>query len=431
MAMIRIALGDIRSVTTARENISERPAGTAPQRFNLSDLRIDDRKRRRRGRKWLGWVAALIIVALLAYGVVTQYQARGPLVETATARKAGSGPAAVLNASGYVTPRRRATVAAKITGQLTQVMAEEGMRVEAGQELARLDDTDTRVRLTSAQADRDATEATLKDLQVNLGNAQRELTRAQQLRAEGINTTQSVDTAETAVQSFRARIASVEQQVHAADARIEVARQDMENTIVRAPFSGMIVSKDAQRGEIVSPLSAGGGFTRTGIATIVDMSSNEIEVDVNESYIARVKPGQGVTAVLDAYPDWQIPAHVRTIIPTADRQKATVKVRISFDKLDPRILPDLGVKVSFLEEKKKADSSASNTILVPREALQTDQGQQVVFVVRDGHVERRAVRAGANKGGDQEIVAGVSDAETVVVKTPHGLRDGQAVRVQQ
>src|SRR5262249_22717307 len=151
-----------------------------------------------------------------------------------------------------------------------------------------------------------------------------------------------------AVQSYEARIALVKEQIHAAEAKIQVAQQDVDNAIIRAPFAGMVVSKDAQRGEIVSPVSAGGGFTRTGIATIVDMTSLEVEVDVNESYIARVQPGQKVTATLDAYPDWQIPAKVRTIIPTADRQKATVKVRISFDKLDPRILPDMGVKVSFL-----------------------------------------------------------------------------------
>ncbi|MBI2816379.1 MAG: efflux RND transporter periplasmic adaptor subunit [Acidobacteria bacterium] len=416
-------------MTTTRESLGSRPANRSPQRFELSDLRIDESKRRRRGAKWLRWVAA-VLVAVLIFGAVEAWRGRPPLVETASARKAGSGPAAVLNASGYVTPRRRATVAAKITGRLNQVLVEEGMRVEAGQELANLDDTDARVRLSSAEAERDATRASLKDLQVNLENAQRELARAEQLRNQGISTPQAVDLARTAVESFRARIDSVEQQVHAAEARIQVARQDLENCVIRAPFSGMVVSKDAQRGEIVSPMSAGGSFTRTGIATIVDMSSLEIEVDVNESYIARVKPGQPVTAVLDAYPDWRIPARVRTIIPTADRQKATVKVRIAFDKLDARILPDMGVKVSFLDQHAK-QTSAGTSILVPPEAVQQDQGQAIVFVVRENRVERRAVGLGAVKNGEQEIVAGLADGDVVVVKSPQALRDGQAVRVQQ
>jgi RND family efflux transporter MFP subunit len=200
----------------------------------------------------------------------------------------------------------------------------------------------------------------------------------------------------------------------------------------------MVVSKDAQRGEIVSPVSAGGGFTRTGIATIVDMTSLEVEVDVNESYIARVKVGQPVTAVLDAYPDWQISARVRTIIPTADRQKATVKVRIQFDKLDPRILPDMGVKVSFLGEQKNEDS-AKGVVLVPRSAVRDDSGQPVVFVYRDGKVERRAVRlasgagsaSGSGGGDDQEIIAGVAEGDQVVTRNVEALHDGQSVTPEQ
>jgi RND family efflux transporter MFP subunit len=204
----------------------------------------------------------------------------------------------------------------------------------------------------------------------------------------------------------------------------------LDNTIIRAPFAGIVVSKDAQRGEMVSPISAGGGFTRTGIATIVDMNSLEIEVDVNESYIARVKPEQAVTAALDAYPDWQIPAKVRTVIPTADRQKATVKVRVAFDRLDPRILPDMGVKVTFLGEEPRTGATGPTGVLVPRPAVREEGGSPVVFVVRDGRVERRAVRLGQARGNDQEVVAGLSDGEQVVVKGLEGLRDGQRVRIQ-
>lgn len=416
---------------TPLENAKVEVAKTAGRsnRFDLSDLKIDDRQRRRRGLGWLRWLAALLGVALLAAGGWLQFANRPVVVRVAAARAQSGEPVALLNASGYVTPRRRATVAAKVTGRLEQVLVEEGMRVEEGQVLARLDATDAQVRLASARAERDATRAALADLEVNLANAERELARTERLVEEQISTPQALDAARTAVESLRARIGLVREQVRAADARIQVAEQDIENTIIRAPFSGLVVSKDAQRGEMVSPVSAGGGFTRTGIATIVDMSSLEIEVDVNESYIARVRPGQRVTAVLDAYPDWPIPSRVRTIIPTADRQKATVKVRIAFDKLDPRILPDMGVKVSFLDEQ--TERPAAGGVLVPQDAVREDSGQPVVFVVRDGRLERRAVRLGQAAGADYEIVGGLRENEQVVVGNLAELRDGQSVRVEQ
>jgi len=199
---------------------------------------------------------------------------------------------------------------------------------------------------------------------------------------------------------------------------------------VRAPFGGIVVSKDAQRGEMVSPVSAGGGFTRTGIATIVDMASLEIEVDVNESYIARVKTGQPVTAVLDAYPDWQIPGKVRTVIPTADRQKATVKVRAAFDKLDPRILPDMGVKLTFLGDERAAPPAAGR-VLVPRTAVREEGGAAAVFVHREGRLERRAVKLGQARGNEHEVIAGLSDGDQVVTTGINELRDGQNVRVKR
>jgi RND family efflux transporter MFP subunit len=415
---------------TRQSELSTAAAKPAPGRYALSDLKIDDRKRRRRGFGWLKWFAAALGLAMLAFAGWTFLQSRAPIVTVVSAQGKGSGPVALLNASGYVTPRRRATVAAKITGRLSDVLIEEGMRVEAGQVLATIDAADSQVRLASAQAERDATQASLRDLEVNLANAEREQGRAEQLLAEGIGTPQAADAARTAVESLRARIASVAEQVRAADARIAIARQDSENTVIRAPFAGMVVSKDAQRGEMVSPVSAGGGFTRTGIATIVDMSSLEIEVDVNESYIARVKPGQPVTAVLDAYPDWQIPGKVRTVIPTADRQKATVKVRISFDQLDPRILPDMGIKVTFLGEQP-AEESVAGIVVVPSAAVRDDSGQSVVFVYRNGVAERRAVRLGASSGADQEIVAGIAPGDQVIASGVAGLRDGQPVQVQQ
>ena len=357
----------------------------------------------------LGAFAAILGLAVIVTGAVFAFRNQTPVVEVATAQKAGAGRPTLLNASGYVTPRRRATVAAKITGRVTGVFFDEGMHVPQGFVLAKLDDSDVRRALDSAVADRNATEAQNADFQVQLKNAEIELHRAQELQAAGVQSQETLDNARTTADSLRAKIALTKQQVAASDARIQEARQAVDNCVIRAPFDGIIVSKDAQVGEMVSPISAGGGFTRTGIATIVDMNSNEIEVDVNEAYIARVEPGQPVTAVLDAYPDWQIPSKVRTVIPTADRQKATVKVRISFLKLDPRILPDMGVKVTFLGEAPVENKGeVAPAALIPPDAVRDDSGKKIVFIVKDGHLERRAVTTGGTRGTDLEILAGLS-----------------------
>ena len=397
---------------------------------DLSALKIDERARSPRGGG-KGWIVAVLAgVALVVAGVaVWALLGRTPEVETAAARLAPGGGVALLNASGYITPRRRATVAAKITARVVDVYVDEGMEVAEGQLLARLDASDADARLRAARTARDATAAQIQNLEVNLANAEREARRQRDLERDGVTTVEAFDTARTAAESLRAQVAAAKAQVRAADAQIGVARQDVENCTVRAPFSGMVVSKDAQRGEMVSPLSAGGGFTRTGIVTIVDMASLEIEVDVNESYIARVVPGQRVDAVLDAYPEWHIPAKVRTVIPTADRQKATVKVRISLDKLDPRILPDMGVKVSFLADET-AGAKATPGVLIPNVAVHRVDGRQVVFVVRQGVLERRAVSVGAAAGSDVEVTAGLAAGDEVVVSSPAGLRDGQSVKVK-
>lgn len=398
---------------------------------DLSALRIDERARRDPKRAPGRLIAVAVAVALLISAAAWfLLRERAPEIEVATVRTDKGGRAALLNASGYVTPRQRATIAAKITARVNEIFVDEGMRVEPGQILAKLDDSDARARLASAVAERDATAATLGDLRVNLDNAERELKRVEELWNRKLVAEQNRDQAKMAVDSLRARIVLAREQVTASEARVKVAQQDLDNCIVRAPFGGIVVSKDAQRGEMVSPVSAGGGFTRTGIATVVDMNSLEIEVDVNESYIARVKSGQPVTAVLDAYPDWQIPAKVRTVIPTADRQKATVKVRAAFDRLDPRILPDMGVKVTFLGEERSVPAGAART-LVPKTAVLEEGGTAAVFVHREGRVERRAVRLGEVRGNEREVLAGLSDGEQIVTSGIKGLRDGQAARVKR
>jgi RND family efflux transporter MFP subunit len=415
------------SVTLLSHTMPEGPT----ERPDLGSLRIDDHKRSpSRAGKRIAVALAVLLGALVIVGGVYAYMHQKPVVEVAVVQQPDAGPQALLNASGYVTPQRRATVAAKITGRVTGVYFTEGMHVRNGFVLATLDDSDAQKTLASAKADRDATQAGIADLQVQLKNAELELRRAQALETAGVDSQETLDNARMATDSLKAKIALAQEQVVAADARIYEAQQSVDNCVIRAPFEGVIVSKDAQVGEMVSPISAGGGFTRTGIATIVDMSSNEIQVDVNENYIARVKPGQQVTAVLDAYTNWQIPCTVRTIIPTADRQKATVEVRIKFKKLDPRILPDMGVKVTFLgEEPKKA--SAVPPITVPQNAVRSDGEARIVFLLKEDHVERRAVRIGGNRGSDTEILAGLVPGDTVIVKGPTELRDGQAVEVKR
>jgi RND family efflux transporter MFP subunit len=399
----------------------------------LSDLKIDREARSSDGsgrRLMLIAAAALVTIAVITILIVGGTSVTA--VEVATARPAPPGGAAtVLNASGYVEPRRKATVSAKITGKVVEVLVDEGMVVEEGQVLARLDDSDARRRYEAIRAERDVAGASIEELEVNLADAERTLRRTTELRDDGVASIQDLDSATAAVDALRAKLTVARTSLQAAEAQLAVAAQDLENYTVRAPFAGIAVSKDAQPGEMVSPVSAGGGFTRTGISTIVDMESLEIEVDVNESHIAKVRPGQPADAVLDAYPDWRIPATVRTVIPTADRQKATVKVRLTFDQLDPKILPDMGVKVAFREIAEDRDETRPAVqSLVPRQAVHDDNGQAVVFVVDDETLERRAVGVGREVDGDVEVLAGVIAGDRVVVSPTQGLSDGQRVKVK-
>jgi HlyD family secretion protein len=404
---------------------------------DLSSLKIPDSARSKgTGRKILRIFAASLGVLVLVVGGVLAFRTQTPGVEVASALPPSDPQAeTLLNASGYVTPRRRATVAAKITGRVTGVFFDEGMRVKEGQLLATLDDSDAKRALNAAIADRNASRAAIADLEVQLKYAQIQLHRAKELFAEKVQSQEALDTARTNVDSLKAKILLAKVQVTASEARVLEAQQGVDNCIIRAPFGGVVVSKDAQVGEMVSPISAGGGFTRTGIATIVDMNSNEIEVDVNEAYIARVYRGQKVMATLDAYPDWHIPCHVRTVIPTADRDKGTVKVRISFNKLDPKILPDMGVKVAFLSQTDSARKTKSQgpvaRSVIPQAAVRGAGNASYVFAVRDGKIERRAVTLGQTISHDVEVIAGVNPGEELVVQGPENLKDGMKVKIRQ
>ena len=403
---------------------------------DLSALRIEREPLDTRSRGWVKWIVLLAFFAIAGGAAAYWLKRDRPLtveVATVTERAAGA-QASVLNANGYVTARRRATVSSKVTGKVIEVNVEEGMAVREGQVLARLDDSSLQAAMKLYRAQLEAAKRQIPESEVRLTQARVQLRRQEQLRKEGLNTPNDIDNATAEVDSLIARIASLQEAVKVSESQIAMQQTALDDTIIRAPFSGMALSKDAQPGEMVSPVSAGGGFTRTGISTIVDMHSLEIEVDVNESYINRVTGGQPVTAILDAYPDWEIPASVIAVVPTADRQKATVRVRIAFKQLDPRILPDMGVKVTFLREADTAATSPSATAqavtLVPKGAIKTDSGNTFVFIVRDQTVERRAIKTGGTDGDRIEVLAGLKGGDRVVMAPPAELAAGKEIVIK-
>ena len=398
---------------------------------SLDGLRIE-RRDDAGGLPWRWLVPPLLLLAAAGGG---WWWWTGPAqiaaVRTAVARETTVAPAdaAVLNASGYVTARRQATVSSKVTGKLDAVLVEEGMTVREGQVLARLDDSTVRSQLALAEARLVASRRAIAEQEVRLNEAQLNLARTRRLVEEGVVGAADLDTDTAEVDSLVARVALSREQVVVAEREIDVLRTQLDDMVIRAPFDGVAISKDAEEGEMISPVSAGGGFTRTGVSTLVDMDSLEIEVDVNESYINRVSDGQRVSANLDAYPDWDIPGAVITTVPAADRQRATVLVRIAFDELDPRILPDMGVNVAFLEDAPPEPRAAATRLLIPTGSARSREGRDVVYVVRSDRVERRAVRLGTSVGNQVEVVSGLTAGERVVVDGPADLADGDRVTV--
>ncbi len=402
----------------------------------LDELRIDRSESRGEGKGPWPRRALLLGVAVLLVAAAAWWSlglADAVEVETATAALLGGesgGGGSVLDASGYVVARRKATVSSKITGRLTEVVIEEGMRVEQGEILARLDDANARRALELSEAQTAAAASALAEIEVRLREADLQLRRTRELAATGVASDAALDDALAERDSQAARLAAARDQVVVAEREAALRSQELEDTLIRAPFDGVAISKDAQPGEIVSPVSAGGGFTRTGIGTIVDMNSLEIEVDVNEAFIQRVQDGQPVLATLDAYPDWKIPARVITTVPAADREKATVKVRIGFESLgDPRILPDMGVKVGFQAEPG-GEAPLQPRVVVPQRAMRRSGDSAVVFVLRDDRVERRAVSVGGATGDGIEVLSGLRAGESVVLDPPADLGDGSRVRAR-
>ncbi len=411
------------------------PTSTDFQR-KLDALKIDrdERPRERSGATRRIGVTALVL-ALAGGGAWWILRPRPVLVRTAlveeAAERSQGGGSTVLNASGYVTARRQSTVSSKVTGKVVEVLVEEGMKVEKDQVLARLDASQARFALALAEAQLQAARRAMVETDAQLKEATLRKERVRGLVQGGVTSAADWDVVEAEVGVLEARRAVQVEQAHAAARVVDIERQNVDDMVIRAPFAGVAISKNAQPGEIISPMSAGGGFTRTGISTIVDMSSLEIEVDVNEAYIQRVQPAQKVEATLDAYRDWVIPAHVITTIPAADRQKATVTVRIAFDQLDPRILPDMGIKVAFLGDAAAAGASVARGVRVARAAIRGSLGQEFVLVVKaDGRLERRALKLGPGEDDPAEVMAGVSPGERVVTAGPATLAEGVEVAEQ-
>ncbi len=384
-----------------------------------------------RGGWWAGLAVAVVAVGAAAWWLLAGTAASAVAVQTEIALKPVSGTegGTVLDASGYVTARRQATVSAETTGKVAEVLVEEGMRVEAGQVVARLDATTQVAQLELARAQVSAARAALAETEAQLRAARLERDRLRDLAARSMTSAASLDQAEAAYDALAARLAAGRENVEVAERAVSVAQEALDDMTIRAPFSGMVVSKNAQPGEMISPISAGGGFTRTGICTIVDMDSLEIEVDVNEAYIGRVQPGQRVTATLDSYPGWQIPAEVIAIVPTADRQKATVKVRIGFLEKDSRILRDMGVRVAFhATGEDEAGPGEIRGVTVSQAALRSDEAGDFVWRVVDGVVERRDVRVGGPYGrGRVLVLEGLAAGDRIGRSSSEPLAPGQAI----
>jgi HlyD family secretion protein len=400
----------------------------------LNQLRIDRSSAAQVQRsppvRWI--VSGVLLLLILVAGGLWLLRSRHAAITVHTQMAqpitSETSGASVLDATGYVTARREATVSAQITGTLTEVLIEEGDHVKAGQVLGRVEDTAQKAALAQAEAQLHSARALLGQYQAQLTQDLRDVRRDEDLVDRKLVSQQAVEQARTLVDTQQAQVESQRKLIDLAGANVRSAQVQLDYCTVRAPFAGVVIAKNAQVGEIVSPFSVG-GYTRSGIGTVVDMDSLEIEVDVNEAYINRVQPNQPVESVLNAYPDWKIPSHVIAIIPTADRSKATVKVRIGLDAKDDRIVPDMGVRVSFLEEKKpvRQDARPPRGVLVPTSALRRDGDQDVLFVMKDQRAQRRVVAVGLVSGSLRQVESGVSPGEAVIMDAPADLKDDAAV----
>ena len=374
----------------------------------LNDLKVDRSDNNNSEKSPLLKIISLIVASVFILAVTKFiFLSEGELLEVSAykAKPAGqsnNSSASVLDASGYVTARMQATVSSKITGKVLEVFIEEGMFVEKGQILAQLDDSSVQAELNFAKT--------------QLKEAQRVFNRTSELRKDNLASQASLDAAESQVDGLKARL--------------DISKQIVADMQIRAPFSGVVINKAAQPGEMISPVSAGGGFTRTGIGTIVDMSSLEVEVDVNESYINRVQPGQPAITNLNAYPNWDISSEVIAIIPTADRNKATVKVRIGLLEKDARVLPDMGAKVSFLKDYIIEAPEKLEGVMIPSSSLIKEGNLSYVFVIKNGLITKTKVTVGSLSTNFSRISNGIEVGDNVVTDPNNELQNGQEVLIK-
>jgi RND family efflux transporter MFP subunit len=411
---------------------------------DLSKLRINRDDPPPALKRALSRVLVLVGAAVLIFVVLAVALRRGGAtpVQVVTVTTAGgegaansSGGAVAVVANGYVVARTKAAVSAKIPGRLAYLGVSEGSRVEKGAVIARLDNADYTAAVGQAEAEVASAKATLIETQSDRDQARREYVRVRDVHAQNSNlvSPQEVENAESRARQGDARVDAQSARVDAAAAGLRVAQANLENTYIRAPFSGTVLRKEAEVGEVVAP-SVGGGLTRGAVVTMADLATLEVEVDVNEAYIARIKSGQDARITLDAYPDTSFRGTVRQVVPTADRQRATVQVKVTIVDRDPRILTEMGAKVEFLEAPRAAptgsQAAARPRILVPAAAVHSQDGRTVVWVVRDGRLQQRDVDAGPVSGNFREIRSGLSGGEQLLVSGVETPREGLRVRVE-
>ena len=394
---------------------------TTDKSAHLQSLRIDRDKQDEGGSGGSKRIFLVVLAILVAAGAAFAVLALrgGPEVQVARAEATGGGSVSSsgITANGYVVARTKASVSAKIAGRLEFLGVTEGSVVSEGDVMARIESADYEARLRAASAE-------VKRVEAELAQAERDLERAASLRQREVYSDLEYENAQTQVDVSLA-------QLNAARAQESVARVNLENTRVRAPFNGTVLRKDAEVGEFVAPSSAGGGLTRTAIVTMADLATLEVEVDVNEAYIAQIESDQPSRITLDAYPDTSFSGRVRQVVPTADREKATVQVKVSILDKDPRILPEMGAKVNFVRDEDSPVAAAPRRVYVPSEAVvQTADGAQV-WIVTESKVSPRNVDTGGERGNKIEIRRGLNGGESVVLSPAASLKEGARVRVAQ
>ena len=411
---------------------------------DLSKLRIDRGAppapvKRAFGRNLIIFAAGVLVVAA---AIVLLRMRSAPVAQVATAVASGAGGSAAgaagavsVTANGYVVARTKASVSAKTAGRLASLTVSEGSYVHRGEIIARLDNADFQASVAQAQANVATADASLIEATADRDQSERDAGRIREIRTRNPNLMSEQD-----LETYTSRAAGAEARYNAAVARkrsaeagLRLAQASNENTIIRAPFTGTVLRKDAEVGEVVAP-SVGGGLTRGAVVTMADLSTLEVEVDVNEAYIARIANGRPARITLDAYPDTTFRGEVRQVVPTADRQRATVQVKVSILDRDPRILPEMGAKVDFLEPEKPATpgaaSPARTSIRIPAAALKSDGAASYVWLVRDGRLTKRPVTTGPVSGGFLEVRSGLSGGEQLLVGGVEAPVEGMKVKTK-